>query len=778
MQNDLIKELGTNFIEYAVAVNTDRAIPNAVDGLKPVAKRILYCSYDEGFKSSKPHVKCANIVGRTMADWHPHGDSSIYGALVRLSQNWIMRYPLIDFHGSNGNIDGDGPAASRYTEAKLSNLVEDGMLIGLKKNAVDTVPNYSETKDEPVSLPSYFPNLLCNPNSGIGVAMACSWAPHNLKEVAQAINDYIDGKEPMLPGPDFPTGGIIINKNDIPGIMRTGHGSVKVRGKYNIDGNSIIFTEIPYGTATETLMDQIGEACDSGKITGIADIRNESNKKGFKLVIECEKNAALKTIVNKLFAETSLQTTFSYNQVALVDKTPTELNLKDCIKIYIDYNSNCIKREVSFDIDKTKNKLHIVIGLIKALDIIDDIIAMIKSSESSAKAKETLQSKWSFSEAQAQAILDMKLAKLSKLERNDLEQEKKDLEALLIELQNIFDNPIPELQKRLNNIVNKYSDDRRTELTQVDELPKEEKEIALVTPEKCVVVITESGLIKRIPSTSFRTQNRNTKGVRTQDDITSAIIRTNTVDQLMVFSNKGKMYRLLVDNIPVGTNTSQGTNVRGLVEMENGETPQVIYSIYRQTDAKYVLFTTKNGLLKKTTLDEYLKTKKKSGIEAITIKEDDDLANVNLIKDEQVILITASGMAIRINSTEIGASGRKTQGLKGINLKAGDYVVATLPIRHDTDNLTIFSQNGQGKKVPLSDFMVQKKNGKGLICYKVSDSTGPIVAATLTDDEDKILIVGDKTGVCISAKDIPLGSRGTIGNLLIKDNKIKSVSKV
>ncbi len=778
MQNDLIKELGTNFIEYAVAVNTDRAIPNAVDGLKPVAKRILYCSYDEGFKSSKPHVKCANIVGRTMADWHPHGDSSIYGALVRLSQSWIMRYPLIDFHGSNGNIDGDGPAASRYTEAKLSNLVEDGMLIGLKKNAVDTVPNYSETKDEPVSLPSYFPNLLCNPNSGIGVAMACSWAPHNLKEVAQAINDYIDGKEPILPGPDFPTGGIIINKNDIPGIMKTGHGSVKVRGKYNIDGNSIIFTEIPYGTATEALMDQIGEACDSGKITGIADIRNESNKKGFKLVIECEKNAALKTIVNKLFAETSLQTTFSYNQVALVDKTPTELNLKDCIKIYIDYNSNCIKREVSFDIDKTKNKLHIIVGLIKALDIIDDIIAMIKSSESSAKAKETLQSKWSFSEAQAQAILDMKLAKLSKLERNDLEQEKKDLEALLIELQNIFDNPVPELQKRLDNIINKYGDARRTELVQIDELPKEEKEIELVTPEKCVVVITESGLIKRIPATSFRTQNRNTKGVRTQDDITSAVIRTNTVDQLMVFSDKGKMYRLLVDNIPVGTNTSQGTNVRALVEMEPNETPQVIYSIYRQTDAKYVLFTTKKGLLKKTTLEEYLKTKKKNGIEAITLKEDDELANVNLIKDEQIILITASGMAIRINSTEIGASGRKTQGLKGINLKPNDYVVATLPIRHDTDDLTIFSQNGQGKKVPLSDFMVQKKNGKGLMCYKISDSTGPVVTATLTDNEDKILIVGDKTGVCISSKDIPLGSRGTIGNILIKDNKIKSVSKV
>lgn len=309
---DLVNELGTNFIEYAVAVNTDRSIPDAKTGLKPVAKRILYDAYDEGFSSKKPHVKCANIVGTTMAYWHPHGDSSIYGALVRLSQDWTLRYPLIDFHGANGSRDGDEPAASRYTEARLATIAEDGMLVGMKKGVVDTVPNYSETKDEPVTLPSYFPNLLCNPNTGIGVAMACNWAPHNLNEVAQAIFDYMDGKEPMIPGPDFPTGGLITNKDDVPSIMRTGHGSVKLRGKYNIEGNNIIFYEIPYGVATEALMEQIGKACDDGDIEGIKHIRNESNrKKGFRLVLECEKDANLNKTIMQLFKNTDLQTSFS-----------------------------------------------------------------------------------------------------------------------------------------------------------------------------------------------------------------------------------------------------------------------------------------------------------------------------------------------------------------------------------------------------------------------------------------------------------------------------------
>ena len=387
MYNDLVKELGQNFIEYAVAVNTDRAIPDAKSGLKPVAKRILYGTFDQGFSSSKPHVKCANIVGNVMADWHPHGDSSIYGALVRLAQPWTMRYPLIDFHGSMGNQDGDGPAAYRYTEARLAKLTEDGLLPGIKKSNVDFIPNYSENKDEPVTLPALFPNLLCNPNTGIGVAMACNWLPHNLGEVAQAINDYIEGKEPSIPGPDFPTGGQVINAKEVPAMIKSGRGSVKLRGRYNLEGNNIVFYEIPYGVATENLMTQIGAAADEGKINGIKNIRNESNRKGFRLVIECEKTASVGSIINLLFKETDLQTSISYNQVALIDKTPTELGLKDCIKIYVDHNVDCISRETQFDINKTNDKLNIANGLLKALEDIDNIIALIKKSESAAAAK-------------------------------------------------------------------------------------------------------------------------------------------------------------------------------------------------------------------------------------------------------------------------------------------------------------------------------------------------------------------------------------------------------
>ena len=775
--NDLINELGVNFIEYAVAVNTDRAIPNATDGLKPVAKRILYGTFDCGFKNEKPHVKCANIVGNVMADWHPHGDSSIYGALVRMSQPWVMRYPLIDFHGSNGNIDGDGPAAYRYTEARLAKLSEDGLLHGIKKDNVDFISNYSETKPEPVELPAIFPNLLCNPNSGIGVAMACNWAPHNLREVADAIYDHLDGREPMLPGPDFPTGGVIINKDDIPAIMKTGHGSVKIRAKYVFEKNNIVFTEIPYGVGTEALMTQIGELCDAGEINGVDDIRNESNKKGFRLVIECEKGAALQTILNKLFAKTNLQTSFSYNQVALVDKTPTELNLKQCLQLYVDYNSKCIVREAQFDIKKISDRLHIINGLIKALDIIDDIIAMIKASASAAEAKKTLMSKWGFSEAQAQAILDMKLAKLSKLEKEELEKEKAELEAELERLKAICENPIPELRDRLEAIVKKYGDDRRTELTQIA-VEKEEKEIAYVEPEKVVVVMTEGGLIKRIPAASFRAQRRNGKGVKTQNDITSGVIRTNTIDQLMIFTNKGKMYRLLVDNIPVGTNTTEGTPIRALVDMEADETPSVIYSIYRETDAKFVLFTTKNGLVKKTTLEEYIKTKKKTGIAAISIKEGDELVSVNLVKDEPVVLVTAKGYAIRFSSLEVGASGRATAGVKGITVGEDDYVVSTCVIRHNSDKLAVFSKAGLAKKMSLTEFTLQKRAGKGIICYKTSDVTGDLVAATLVEDSDMVLVVGDKTSICITAAEIPELNRMAIGNAVIKNGGVRSVSKV
>jgi len=778
--SDLTQELGVNFIEYAVAVNTDRAIPDAKSGLKPVARRILYDCYINGNNYTKKHVKCASIVGDTMGRFHPHGDSSIYGALVRLAEDWTMRYPLIDFHGNRGNRDGDGPAHYRYTEARLAKITEDGMLVGLKKKNVDYVPNYSESEDEPVTLPSYFPNLLCNPNTGIGVAMACNWAPHNLNEVAQAIYDYMDGKEPMLPGPDFPTGGIVINSKDIPAIMRTGRGSVKIRGKYHMEGNNIVFTEIPYGVITEPLIESIGKLCDDGEIVGITDIQNESTlKTGFRLVLKCAKDANIAKIIAQLFQKTDLQSSFSYNQVALIDKTPTELNLKDCCKIYVEHNSECIKRETTFDLQKANARLNIVEGLLKALEDIDNIIVLIKKSESSVKAKDALMAKYGFNEEQAKAIIDMKLGKLAGLERIEIENEKAELIETIKTLNAILANPLNELRKRLQEIVKKYGDARRTELTHIEEpKSKEEKEIANVPPEKCVVVLTEGGSVKRIPATSFRTQKRGGKGVKTQDDITEAVIRTNTVDSLMIFSDKGKMYRLVVNNIPEGTNTSKGTPIKALIEMETGENIQTIYSIYRDTDAKYVLFVTKNGLVKKTALTEYVGTKKSKGIGAINIKEGDALSAVTLINEEPIILVSKNGQMIKFNSNEISATGRLTSGIKGITISADDEVVAALPLRHSEDQLAIFTTKGYGKKIAQKEITLQKRAGKGVACYKPSDINGYISAAQLISDEDIVLLVGDKTSVCLNATEIPELGRISLGNIMLKGNKILSVSKV
>ena len=778
MINDLVQELGTNFIEYAVAVNTDRAIPDAKSGLKPVAKRILYGAFDQGRVFSKPHVKCADIVGNVMADWHPHGDSSIYGALVRLAQPWVMRYPLIDFHGSMGNRDGDGPAAYRYTEARLAKLTEDGMLKGIKKDSVDFIPNYSETKEEPITLPAVFPNLLCNPNTGIGVAMACNWLPHNLNEVATAIYDYMDGKEPTIPGPDFPTGGLIINGNELPNIVKSGKGSVKIRGKYKMEGQNIVFYELPYGVATEALMNEIGEACDAGKINGVSNIRNESNRKnGFRLVIECEKNASIATIINLLFKETTLQTSISYNQVALIDKTPTELTLKDCIKVYVNHNTECIKRETEFDLNKCLNKLEIVNGLLKALEDIDNIINLIKKSESAAAARTGLMTTYNFTEPQAKAIVDMKLGRLAGLERIEIQKEAEELQEEINSLNYILSHLEEELKKRLQDLVKAYGDERRTEITHLNET-KEEKEIEFVEPEKCVVVMTESGNIKRVPTSSYRAQRRNGKGVKSQDDITSAVIRTNTIDSLMVFTNSGQMYRLLVDTIPEGTNASKGVPIKSLIAMEPNEIPTIIYSIYRDTEAKYVLFITKQGLVKKTSLQEYITTKKKTGITAINLKEGDELAAVSLLADEDIIIITAAGYCIRFPSSQISATSRNTSGVKGVNLSKGDFVIAGLPIRDANDDLAVFLSNGMGKRIELKEFLTQGRGGRGIMCAKITQTTGPVTAASLVADDDNLLIIGDASSICIAASDISKCSRTSNGVAIIKGNKISSVSKV
>ena len=691
-----------------------------------------------------------------------------------------MRYPLIDFHGANGSQNGDGPAAYRYTEARLSKLAEDGLLFGLKKNNVDFTPTYSDDWVEPVTLPSIFPNLLCNPNSGIGIAIASNWLPHNLNEVAQAIFDYIDGKEPTLPGPDFPTGGMIINKDDMSNIFKTGHGSVKIRSKYKIENNNIVFYEIPYGQTIEDLITEIGTFCETEELEDVKDLRDETNKHGVRIVLECTKNANFKSIVNKLFAKTKLQTSISYNQIALVNKTPVELNLKDCIKIYIEHNTDCIKRETQFDLTKAKDRLHILDGLLIALEDIDNIIKLIKTSDNIKTAKDNLMQKYILTEIQAKSILDMRLSKLAKLEKIELENEKSSLEKEIDKLNNIINNPseqITIIKERLTNIVNKYGDDRRTELTQIEEKP-EEKEIINVIPEKCVVVLTEGGTIKRIPTNSFKTQKRNGKGIKTQEDITSMILRTNTIDSLMIFTNKGKMYRLLVDDIPSGTNVSKGISIRGLINLEPNESPTVIYSIYRDTDAQYVLFVTRNGKVKKTSLDDYVKTKKKSGIAAIKLAENDEIVAVSLINDEPLLLLTKNGICLKFNSKEVGASSRLTQGVKGINLDKNDYVIAALPIRHSEDCLAVFSKTGLGKKIKLTDIPEQGRATRGVSCYKPNGESGNVAAACLVSDEDNILVVGNQTSICVSAKDIPLLSRTSLGNIILKGNVVQSVSKV
>ena len=778
MQSDLIKELSTNFIEYAASVNSDRAIPNATDGLKPVAKRILYGAFTGGRTSNKPHVKCAKIVGDVMGSYHPHGDSSIYGALVRLAQDWVMRYPLIDFHGNVGNQAGDGPAAPRYTEARLAKLTEDGMLQGLKKNNVDFVPNYDETTEEPVELPSVFPNLLCNPNSGIGVAMACSWAPHNLTDVAVAINAYLSGLEPTLPGPDFPTGGVIINAKDIPSIMKTGHGSVKIRGKYEIDKQKIIFTEIPYGTTIEGLMTEIGEVSDSKEIEGIDNIRDESNKKGVRIVIECDKGINPANIINKLFAKTNLQSSFSYNQVALVDKVPTELNLKDCIKIYVDHNIDCIVRETKFDLNKAVNRLEIVNGLLRALEDIDNIIALIKGSENAAAAKEALIAKYQFTENQAKAILAMRLSSLAKLEKVELEKEAKELENKIKDLKNILANEDRQkdiLKTRLENLVKKYGDARRTELTNI-EIKPEDKVIEEVIPEDCVVILSQTGSIKRIPQKSFKVQSRNGKGVKTKDDIVMSVISTNTIDNLLLFTKKGKMFKIIVDEVPVGTNASKGVNVGTLINIDQDDEVIAITSLARSNTAKYVVFFTKQGLMKKTLLEEYTKVKRSTGIAAIKINEGDSIANVEFINEENIIVITKNGMAIYFESKKVNPIGRVTAGVKTIKLNEDDEVIIGLPIHSNNDNVAIFSTKGYGKKTSIKEFTVQGRGGKGLVIYHPSAVYGEIAGAAIVSNTDTILLTGQPNSICITATDLPLLTRTSFGNIMIKSN-ISSIVK-
>ena len=787
LQTPIIHEVEQSFLDYSLSVITDRAIPSAEDGLKPVARRILWDMFDKGYFNNKKFVKCAQPVGDTMGRFHPHGDTSIYGALVWLSQPWNMRYPLISFHGNNGSRDGDEAAAYRYTECKLSKMGEE-MLADIKKNTSDWQLAYTDEEEEPIYLPGRIPNLLVNGTSGIAVAMACSFAPHNLNEVMDAAKYLLDNPTceikdllTFIKGPDFPTGGMIINKDELLNTYITGKGRARIRGEYTIESNkgqdSIVFTSIPYKVSKTQLILDIDKLCEDGTLEGITAIRDESNIQGVRFVIELAKGVSAEPIISKLFKNTRLEDTYSINQVALVNKKPELLNLKRLLEIYNEHQKDVLIRKTNFEAEKIRARIHILDGLLIALEDIDNVIALIKKSESATAAKVNLINQYNLSEAQAKAILDMKLAKLAKLEKVEIQEEKNNLVKELDHLNNILANPIPEMKNIYTEIEKNYGDERRSTITQVA-ITKEEKEIEFVEPEKCVVVMTEGGSIKRIPTSSFRTQKKNGKGIKSQDDITSCVLRTNTIDNLMIFSDKGIMYRLLVDNIPVGTNTSVGQSIKSLVNMAVDENPATMYSIYRDTNAKYVLFTTKNGLVKKTTLDEYIKTKKKTGIAAIALRENDRLASVSLIDNEPILLLTKNGYIIRFNSSEITPTSRSTYGIKGITLSEGDEVVMALPIRHDTDNLAVFTTGGMGKKVPLTEITIQKRGGKGLYIYKPTASTGNVISASLIDDNDNLLISGNSASICISAKDIPVLGRTSIGNQMIKSGSIKSVTKV
>lgn len=776
------QELSQNFLDFSYEANSQRAFADARDGLKPGQRACLWEMYSKGYSSNKPHVKSAKISGGVISSWWPHGNVAIYDTFARMSQSWINNIPEVDWHGANGSIQISGEAAAdRYTEARLSKSTEDGLFVGIKKNNVPMKLNFSEDEEWPEVLPALYPRLMVNGCQGIGSTIANVWLPHSLDELAEVINEYLktDIINYSKLAPSFPTGGIIVNKDELESIYKTGKGKVILRAKTEIVGNNILITEIPYQIYVEPFIESVRQLILKDELTNIVNITNKSNKKQLLIEIECDANPSL--VLTKLFQKTDLQKTFNANQYALIGKTPKLLNFKDYIDTFLNHNYQCIEKEYTYDLEKSKKRLEIVEGLIKALEDIDNIIALIKSSNSSKDAVINLINKYQFTENQAQAIVNMKLGRLAHLEVIELNQEKIDLTSTITNCEDVIAHLDKKKQifiERFNAFVKKYPNPRKTQLTQLNYNPKVEKEIVNVEPEKCVVVMTEGGTIKRIPITSFRIQKRNGKGVKSQEDITHCVIRTNTIDNLMLFTNKGIMYKLLVNDIPVGTNASAGTPISALVKMSADEQVITIYSIYRDTDAKYVLFATKQGLIKKVPLEEYTGVRKKTGVSATTLHDGDNLANVSLIKDEQLIVLTKNGYAIKINSNELGTSSRIAMGVKAINLTEGDEVACVLPIRDATDYFGIFARNGFSKKIDLSELPLQKRAGRGIVVYKPTVETGKIIDASLINDTDNLFICGDKKNICISAKDIVCSGRTAIGTSVIKNEKIKKVTKI
>lgn len=764
-----------NILDYSAAVNQSRAIPDARTGLKPIHRKIVYEMYADKIGSSGKFKKCAYMVGQIIARFSEHGDAATYDALTRLAQPWIQRYPLLTFHGNVGSQFGDSQAAMRYTEAKLSPIAEDGLLATLKKDTVDWIPNFTNEEEEPVTLPALFPGLFCLPNQGIGFAVASNFMTYNLAETADMIINYIQNGELKTIYYDLASGGTFINPEIMSQIYSTGKGSIVIDANYEIQKNKIIFTELPFNVMLDDLLEDINKLCEKEELVGIHRVYNDSGNNQLRLVVEVDRDAKPEQVVNQLYRKTALRSSYGINQVALINNKPKLLTMRDMVDIYIDHNLNCILKEYQFDFKKNAARLEILEGLVKALEDIDNIIQLIKTSQNPSIAKKKLIEKYAFTENQAKAILDLKLSRLANLEKVEINNELAECtqkHTSLLELINSEDKRKEELVNRLNSLAKKYGDSRRTKVEKKEtKIPKEEKEIEYVEPEKCVVVIDQAGGIKRIPTTSFRAQKRNTKGVKTQGDIVQSVVRTNTIDNLLLFSNKGKMYKLLVDKIPSGTNSTKGVSINSLIEMETGEHITAIYSINQDYKAKYVFYATKQGSIKRVPLEEY--TKMKKNCIALKLKENDEVVTAVLLNDEDVLVLTERGYCLHIQSSETPISSRTSGGVKGVNLGEDDKICTILPIRDKTDMLAIFNKNGTGKRIKLDEFPLQKRGGKGVICSKEL-----VAAACMVSAEDNLLVLGNSNSIVVSANEIPSSGRTTIGVNIIKNNQIMEVCKI
>ena len=799
-QVDLKKTMETSYIDYAMSVIASRALPDVRDGLKPVQRRVLYSMVELGNTPDKPHRKCARIVGDTMGKYHPHGDSSIYGALVNMAQDWSMRYTLVDGHGNFGSVDGDGAAAMRYTEARLSKISLQ-MIEDINKDTVDFVPNFDETESEPTVLPSRFPNLLVNGTTGIAVGMATNIPPHNLREVIGAvvklIDNEIEDKETtidelmeVVKGPDFPTGGVILGTSGINEAYRTGRGKIRVRAVTDIEPmengkNRIVVTELPYLVNKARLIEKIAELHKDKKIDGITDLRDETSREGMRVVIELRRDVNPSVVLNLLYKHTQLQDTFGVINLALVDGQPKILNLYELLNYYLIHQEEVVTRRTQFDLKKAEARAHILEGLIIAQDNIDEVINIIRSSQTTPEAKTRLIERFALSDEQAQAIVDMRLKALTGLEREKLEAELKDLVALIAELKEILADEkklLGVIREEILVISAKYGDERRTQIG-YDEYDMSMED--LIPETNTVITMTKVGYIKRMSIDNFKAQHRGGKGIKgmetIEDDYIVEMMMTTSHHYLMFFTNTGRVYRIKAYEIPEASRTSRGTAIINLIPLQPGEKITAMIPIKEYNDDHYLLMATRKGIVKKTPITDY-ENIRKNGLAAINLREDDKLIEVKVTDNtEEVFLFTKFGQCIRFKETDVRSTGRTTMGVIGMNLAPDDVVIA-MQLASQGESVMIVSENGLGKCTLISEFTAQNRGGKGVKCYKITEKSGNLVGVKSVGKDDEIMLITTE-GIIIrmQVNDTTLLGRVTTGVKLINLSegvKVASIAKV